>query len=268
MTDNALSLVRLCGKKKKPSSANDPKAASTVPPPNPALAEFLARRPPPSLPKSTISRSRTPPGISPTSTPRTLEGPPVPAPPSKGKGKEKGKLSYRDATLQSKGQAKGQAKGKNKGKNPIGKGPKGPIGYTFPTRRALLGHKGPPLLSFSLILTPTSLVYTYSPWRLPATKTRYSWLALPSLTTTFTLSTSVALSPGSPGHKDPPLLAIATNMTATVLSNAALREKNTSSHRCRPLQQPSHSQSLLTYLHSLYHQSLIQVCPAIKARHS
>ena len=105
-----------------PASAPTPASTSAVPPPNPALAEFLARRPPPSLPKSAPSRSRTPAGTSPASTPRNLEGPPVPAPQSKGKGK--GKLSYRDAVAQ---QHKGQAKGKNKGKyNP--RGGKGPIG--------------------------------------------------------------------------------------------------------------------------------------------
>ena len=75
--------------------------------------------------KKIASRSRAPPGTSSASTPRTIEGPPVPSPNSKGKGKEKGKPSYRDVTLQPKGQSKGEAKGKNKGKNPIGKAPIG-----------------------------------------------------------------------------------------------------------------------------------------------
>ena len=104
-----------------PASASGPQTAPAAPPINPALADFLARRPP-SLPKSVASRSRTPPGTTPASTPRTLEGPPVPAPHSKGKGKGKGKQSYRDAAAQP---PKGKGKGKGKGKPVIGKGPIG-----------------------------------------------------------------------------------------------------------------------------------------------
>ena len=76
----------------------------------------------------------------------------------------------------------------------------------------------------------------------------------PPLLSFFSLSLPLPLSapyspwrlPGLPGHKDPPLL-----VSASVPYN-----------HLHTLKRP------LPYLHSFYHQSLIQVCPAIKARHS
>ena len=88
---------------------------------------------------------------------------------------------------------------------------------TLPTRRALSGHKGPPLLPL-LLLLPLST--PYSPWLLP----------------------------GLPGHKGPPLLVTA----PAPYNNHTLNVSNL----------------IFTTFHSLYHHSLTQVCPAIKARHS
>ena len=163
--------------------------------------------------KIKVVASRTPPGTSSTSTPRTLKGPPVPAPQSKGKGKGKGKLSYRDATLQPKRQ-KDRQRVKTRAKTQLVKVPSA-NSTTFPIRRALSGHKGPPLLS---LLLPLPLSTPYGCFQVcPPIKARHSWLSLPPPATTFTLSTSVTLfplfipplpDPGLPGHKGPPLLEI------------------------------------------------------------